>query len=503
VYFRWSFSTGPSGDFEALVKRLTPRELAPTVGLRDMDTAVPGAGLPPAAREPMGLEGALGALGMVSRPWPEEERRSFVDALSAFVNRPAALLQGASGVRAVAPPLYGRWYAARDQLESGKEPAWFQDVNDDPRWRAAAGAGAQVVRTNQHQLLAAAWQQVKGLADINDKLRLAQLARTVTTRVHERYLRAGEDERVLELTAPVHGHLRNTAETVAERLRISPIPDGVLGSGWRRVTRSFGPRPAILTRLNRGELSPAPLPPTPSHMATPGRAGADLVPEWATPGVIRQLESLSRGFTPAAAASLVGVVVRVLLRRGWHAVGITRVLGGAALGGSLRAGRLVRELHPRLAVRDGKLTPATVMAVPGRPTFIATQSEILVEGPAGPTVPGGPEEDSLSARAFRAATVALLDREGPPLPKPMTLNSVGLEVLSKRVVDGLDPAVTIGASLGQRLRVADDLPWNPADPLEPVLAGPDHRTGSGAALPRCAGPGSWIGRSARWSCRRR
>jgi ADP-ribose pyrophosphatase YjhB (NUDIX family) len=32
---------------------------------------------------------------------------------------------------------------------------------------------------------------------------------------------------------------------------------------------------------------------------------------------------------------------------------------------------------------------------------------------------------------------------------------------------------------------------------------PDHRPGSDAALPRCAVPGSWVGRPARWSCRRR
>ena len=38
---------------------------------------------------------------------------------------------------------------------------------------------------------------------------------------------------------------------------------------------------------------------------------------------------------------------------------------------------------------------------------------------------------------------------------------------------GLDPAVTIGASLGGRLQVADAVPWRPKDPLEPVLSGPD------------------------------
>jgi hypothetical protein len=76
VYYRWRFETGPEGDFESLVKRLKPRELSATTGVRDMDAANPGAGLPPAAREPLGLEGALSPPRMERRPWPEEERRS-------------------------------------------------------------------------------------------------------------------------------------------------------------------------------------------------------------------------------------------------------------------------------------------------------------------------------------------------------------------------------------------------------------------------------------------
>src|SRR5262245_44219741 len=49
VYYQWRFATGVVGDFEELVRRLTPNELPRTVGSRPMDVSDPGAALPAAA----------------------------------------------------------------------------------------------------------------------------------------------------------------------------------------------------------------------------------------------------------------------------------------------------------------------------------------------------------------------------------------------------------------------------------------------------------------------
>ena len=388
IYYRWRFGTGPEGDFESLVKRLKPRELSAPTGVRDMDAANPGAGLPPAAREPLGLEGALSPPGIVRRPWREDERRPFTDALVAFLNRPAALLAGASGQPAVAPPLYGRWYAARDTLAAGEPPPWFATVNGDPRHRAAAGAGARVAQANQRQLLAAAWQQVRGLADVNDVLRLSQVARAVAARVHERHLAEGDVDVILQLTAPVHGHLRTATRTVAARLEASPIPGGALGAGWRRATRGLGARPGLLARLNMGELSPAPLPPTPSHMATAARAGTPLVPRWATRAAIARLERLAAGIAAIGATSAAGGAGGMLLGRARRTGAAAVLMGAAAAATARQARRRLARVRVPLAVRDGTLMPAAVAAVPVRPAFLATESEIPTELPADPAEPG-------------------------------------------------------------------------------------------------------------------
>src|SRR6185436_8585644 len=288
VYYQWQFATGAVGDFEELVRRLSPDVLPNTVGRRPMAVGTPGAALPPAASAPLGLEGALRAPTMVSTPWPAAEREPFVEALAAFLDRPADLLADGSGPRAVSAPLYGRWYAARERLQAeGEPPRWFREANADPRWRVAAGLGAQVIQANQRQLVEAAFQQAAGLPDLNATLRGLAVSREVALQMRRRHLDDADDELVLQLTAPVHARVRASPVTVAARLAESPVADGLVGAGWRRVSRPFGRvgrrqrRPAgersrVVARVNAEELSPAPAPTTPAVLATPSRAGAAL-----------------------------------------------------------------------------------------------------------------------------------------------------------------------------------------------------------------------------------
>ena len=272
VYYQWQFATGAVGDFEELVRRLSPDVLPDTVGKRPMDVDTPGAALPPAASAPLGLEGALRAPTMVSTPWPEGERVPFVAALAEFLNRPADLLADGGGPRAVSAPLYGRWYAASERLQAeGEPPRWFREANADPRWRVAAGLGAQVIQANQRQLVEAAFQQAAGLPDLNATLRGLAVSREVALQMRRRHLDPADDELVLQLTASVHARVRASPVTIAARLAESPVADGLVGAGWRRVSRPFGRvgrrqrRPAgersrVVARVNAEELSPAPAP---------------------------------------------------------------------------------------------------------------------------------------------------------------------------------------------------------------------------------------------------
>lgn len=317
IYYQWRFQTGTSGDFEYLVRQLQARVLPPTVGTRDMDVSHPGAGLPAAALQPLALEGALQALTTVSSAWPEPTHGQFVQALAKLLNTPAALLDQPNALRVVAPPLYGRWHAARATLEPGQPPPWFQELNADPRTRVAAGLGTQVVQSQQQALMAAAWQQFDRIRAINERLRFAQFAREAAVRIHVRHVATAGDEGVVQLTAPVHARVRAgaaTSATIASALAASAIGAGVLHGQFRRVARPFGPiarrsreaapsttppaASALLARMNAGTLRAAPPAPTPMSMATPARLG-DGVPDWRSPVWVSRLQTAPAP-TPAA-----------------------------------------------------------------------------------------------------------------------------------------------------------------------------------------------------------
>ena len=239
VYYQWNFQTGAAGDFEYLVQQLQPRSLPSSVGIRQMDVASPGAGLPRASTQPLALEGALKALTTVPFAWPEPDRNNFIHALRDLLNRPALLLEQPDAVRVVAPPLYGRWHAGRATLEPEQAPPFFQELNSDPRHRVAAGLGTQVVQAQQQQLMAGAWQQFDEIRAINERLRYAQLAREAAIRIHVRHVAAADQEAVLQLTAPVHASVRLGRATVYNEVSRSPIGTGVL-------SRTVPPRYAAL-----------------------------------------------------------------------------------------------------------------------------------------------------------------------------------------------------------------------------------------------------------------
>src|SRR5262249_39362913 len=155
-----------------------PRPMPSAVGSRPMDESAPGLALPPAASSPLNAEAALRALDSASTPWSPADQAAWTAALQTVLNRPAQLLAEPGHEPVVAPPLYGRWSAARDAADAAANPSsWFQDLNIDPRMRVGGGLGAQAIQNKQQQYLAGAWAQVAGIRAANAALRAAQLAR--------------------------------------------------------------------------------------------------------------------------------------------------------------------------------------------------------------------------------------------------------------------------------------------------------------------------------------
>ncbi|MBO6936817.1 MAG: hypothetical protein JJ863_17740 [Deltaproteobacteria bacterium] len=186
---------------------------------------------------------------------------------------------GDAGVRVplpvLTPPIYGRWHAARSRVSAAAdEGGWLHELNLDPRHRAAAGLGSEVVRKQQEGLMASAWDQIGAVEAANDLLRRAQLGREGSLRLHQRLARLPLED-FLRVTAPAQKRVVRTGEdqerrTVATEIPArSQIPAAAVAPAFRRIARARGPlrkiqgtrRGDMLARMAAGELSPAGPPP--------------------------------------------------------------------------------------------------------------------------------------------------------------------------------------------------------------------------------------------------
>jgi hypothetical protein len=306
--------------------------------------------------------------------------QAFTTALAARVNVKSSVL---------APPLYGRWLAKSSMLSTAANaaPPWFHQLNGDPRARVAAGLGTLVVQTEQQELLAGAWALVDGIRRINDRLRLSQLGRELSARLHLRHFSLTGDA-FLQVTEPLHGRVRSGATTAAAQLRASPIVSGALGASWRRVARPLGslgtrqgrptaaPAQSALSRLNSGALAVL-QPPAPP----------------ASTGAMSRLGDLGAAFKQAG-----------IDPSGLHAV---------ALPG---------------------------LAVPAHPSTAGTATT-SAPPPSAPPPPTG----------FAQAASTLMAQLGRPLAAGIQWKQADLGALQSALGDGLDPKRTIEAPLAGRL----------------------------------------------------
>ncbi|SBT44223.1 FG-GAP-like repeat-containing protein [Micromonospora narathiwatensis] len=253
VYHHWTFRTGPDGDFESLARRLRARPLPADVGRQPVDIAAPGGGLPQQpdegveGRSVLGFEGALAAPGMTPTGWAEDVRAAWQSTLTGLLRHSADRLT---------PPLYGDIHSQEDGLPApGVEPRWLAGLNLDPRYRAAAALGTQVVQRHQEDLAAAAWQRAAEIRAANEQLRRGQAARDTATALYARRVdpdapgAAVDDDRLVALTQPVHdlvdvparGLAAGSAGPLDRRLDANPGAKAATSAPVRRLLRPRGP----------------------------------------------------------------------------------------------------------------------------------------------------------------------------------------------------------------------------------------------------------------------
>ncbi len=241
VYFHWEFATGVAGDFESLARRLTPTQAPAEMGFQRMFIGAPGGGLAdtPAADEAayLNMEGVLRA--------PKAANSSLADVAGSMraglrraLNAPSEIARGTNLERiALSPPIYGEWHLNRHTVQDAAgPPEWLRELNLDPRMRAAAGLGAEVVRANQEEFMQAAWEQVGDVIQANELLNRARLALDVHRRTYERHYVTLPQARLFQLTSPLHARTPIADMTLRAKITRASLPNASVDPALRRLT---------------------------------------------------------------------------------------------------------------------------------------------------------------------------------------------------------------------------------------------------------------------------
>src|SRR5262245_59556639 len=267
VYYHWSFRTGSGEDFESLA-RLLKAEPAPIgLGTRSIDISRPGftlpADFPAGATLPVG--GALQPTRLGAGPaldWPEGTRGAFQTALLPIVNAAGNVQTSSPGTDPLlAPPLYGRWHAARATASAGVDTVWFDLLNADPRHRVIAALGTRVVQEHQEALMASAWEQAVDLQRANQRLRQLQLGLAVNVSLHARHFSRMSADALMRVSGPAIARVRpgadanSTALTLLGDLTGTALPPSVMSAGMRRIVRPRGPMGRRFAQMSGGNAA--------------------------------------------------------------------------------------------------------------------------------------------------------------------------------------------------------------------------------------------------------
>ncbi|MBD1848274.1 hypothetical protein H6F89_33990 [Cyanobacteria bacterium FACHB-63] len=440
VYHRWYFRTSTVGDFEYLVRLLQPRRMDSRVGRRDMDVQFPDGNLPGITDPELGgvlkLGGALqipfGTLEdneqqevLKYENWAQPYPHPFQTELAAFIN----LADGYSRLDAetahndpnlpepiqvdpdplITPPLYGRWHAKMQRLltdEAGnslpQNTNWVHDLNLDPRFRVAAGFGTDVIKKNQEAYMDAAWGQIGDILKANQQIKWAQVAKEISWIWYDAQLRPLKErnpDRFFTLTAPLDRRVLVNNSTRFHTVKTSIVPRVAVAAPMRRVMRSrsrliqyldFSPtRPpeALVTRINTGEVIPAPPKVTPPSLPT-----LDQVAEEMLPDVPKVVIDLVRAVPPWLRFILLILLILIALFLG--VLGL--LIAVLAVFAFIYLDRVGRQTDAADSVKEENQTPEQIDTLPKSPDFVLTSPDETVEPTQGST-------DSAEAARFKVA----------------------------------------------------------------------------------------------------
>ena len=253
VYFSWTFSTGPVGDIETLARRLrTPQQYASDTTLigqlrhiGERVVAVDGDHLMFDGAIPSStvFEGAMVSLKFD----PANPDPVFAEKLEAILDSGQAQATDgtppAAQVPTLSPPIYGEYPAKRHVVDRTRiSKHWLDGLGLQPRYRLAAGWGAEVVRQNQDEFMQAAWEQVGDVLAAERALSLARLSRDVLKRVEVRHLARLPPERLFAVLAPARARIKVASnQSLYGRMAKATLPQELFDGAMRRLTSTRRP----------------------------------------------------------------------------------------------------------------------------------------------------------------------------------------------------------------------------------------------------------------------
>jgi hypothetical protein len=472
-YYRFDFHTSDAGDFESLVRALTPTVLSPAVGTRPMDVTEPDPDVP-SAGPPLGLEGALQSVGSQPTAWNDPPKTAFQSAVQDWINQTSAStidLNNPGSDPVVNPPIYGRWHAAVQSVDR-TAAGWVNDLNLDPRNRSGAGMGTQIVQTERTALMASAWQQVSGVLQANQMLKQAQLARAVSQQIYRQHFLTAQPETLLNFTSPLHAKLLASPTTVKAALRNSRVPERMLSGAFRKIARlpahlgmAKTGAPALLSRVNSGAVSIVPDPKPPGGMVSLDQASSQSAPGWAEK-LLAFWTKWKKWIIIAAILLLVAIGIVVGLVAGPAvALGVAVAIVAAAAATWAALKNTFSEAAAENEVQFSNFTAQSVTQIP-----LASNFQITAPGTALAGGRGSGPVDSAQAAAFRSATQQLFTEYQALPANPAPLPVLDIASLRTTIVARIDPTLTVTRRIQNLVAISVRLPWTRPDPLEPIMA---------------------------------
>lgn len=482
-YYRWSFGTGSVGDFEYLVNLLKPKQADKSVGVRDMDVMHIGSNFSPISNPDLNGVLKLGGALRVPVDSLKDEDKTEVIKYDEWDENPyphnftteMADRINLSDDDTITSPMYGKWYALQQRLLKDKNndnlphnKNWIHELNLDPRFRVAAGFGTSVIQKNQEEYMHAAWEQIGDVLKANNRIKFAQMAKSVSVRLYSNKFISQQDAKSFLLTAPIHSRVVHQQKTVKSQVNESLVSPALLSGAFRAITRPRGKtfkkltftkdiNPFnILDRVNSGEVVVAPPKKDPEGAINL----TDVLNENKPAKIPAFIADLLRKykwfkFTPLMLLLLLLLLFKISL------VGILALLLVVLY---LTFDKWEKQLNDVGGASQDKQVPESVDSYSPSPDFIITE-------PGSNVKPSKGNSDSREAAQFKSALKDVFTLVSTTFKEPKR-ESLNIGALNNTIIEKINPNLTIPKRTFSTIKLPKHILENMTETFAPIKAHP-------------------------------